>query len=160
MPSSSCVTMRATIAMTASFTSVGERAEELHLGGALGQPFLLATLAVGGEIGRLAVDVEGRVVLVLLVEDEDVGILRGAVRAIDEAARLGLAHHRGLLREQRRQRVALALRRPDLRHYRKHVSHGWKSPFCPSGSTAAIISRASVPRNRLTCARRPSHPEA
>ncbi len=72
---------------------------------------------------RLAVQVEGRVVLVLLVEDEEVGVLGGAVRAIDEAARLRPAHHRHLLLQQRRERVALALRGPDLRHHREHVGH-------------------------------------
>src|SRR5438477_10359488 len=68
--------------------SVRERAVDLHLDGALGEPFLLPTLAVGGEVRGLAVGVEGGVVLVLLVEEEELGVLRRAVRAIDEAAGL------------------------------------------------------------------------
>src|SRR5712691_162106 len=127
MPSTSAAkhgpTWRIVMGMASPPVSVRERAEELHFGGALDQAFVFAALTVGGQVRRLAVDVEGRVVLVLLVEDEDVGVLRRPVGAVDEAARLGLAHYRGLLREERRQRVALALRRPDLRHYREDVSH-------------------------------------
>src|SRR5690242_10135399 len=67
--------------------------------------------------------VEGGVVLVLLVEDEELGVLRRAVRPIGQAARLRLAHHSRLLREQRGERVALALRGPDPRHHRQHVGH-------------------------------------
>src|SRR3989442_6018944 len=51
--------------------SVRERAVDLHLDGALGEPFLLPALAVGGQVRGLAVGVEGGVVLVLLVEDEE-----------------------------------------------------------------------------------------
>src|SRR6266498_2869879 len=112
-----------------AWTLLGERAVDLHLGGALGQSFLLATLAIGGEVGRLAVHVEGRIVPVHLVEEEDVGILRGAMRAIDEAARLRFPHDPRLLGEQHRQRIALALRRPELRDYGEHVGHGSGSPF-------------------------------
>src|SRR5713101_4814307 len=118
-------TWRIVMDMASPPVSVRERAEELHFGGALDQAFIFAALAVGGQVRRLAVDVEGRVILVLLVEDEDVGVLRGPVGAVDQAPGLGLFHHRGLLREERRQRVALALRRPDFRHYREHVSHAW-----------------------------------
>src|ERR1700730_14727811 len=90
--------------------SVGDRAVDLHLGRALGKPFLLAALAIGGEVRRLAVKIEGGVVLVLLVEDEDIRVLRGPVRAIDEAARFRLLDRGHLLLEERGQRVALALR--------------------------------------------------
>src|SRR5687767_12405373 len=109
--------------------SVSDRAVDLHLHGAFGQPFLLAALAVGGQVRRLAVKVEGGVVLVLLVEEKEIRILRGAVRPIDEAARLRLAHGRHLLLEQRGQRVALALCRPKLRHHRQHVCHDWSSSW-------------------------------
>src|SRR5713101_8047078 len=85
---------------------VGERSVDLHLGPALGEPFLFASLAKRGEVGRLAVEVECRVVRVLFVEDEGVRVLRGSVGAIDEAT--------GLRFPDRGQRVALTLRRPDL----------------------------------------------
>src|SRR6266542_6464837 len=52
------------------WSSVRERAVDLHLDGALGEPFLLPALAVGGQVRGLAVRVEGGVVLVLLVEDD------------------------------------------------------------------------------------------
>src|SRR5262245_66510539 len=68
--------------------------------------------------------VEGRVVLVLLVEDEEVGVLGRAMRPVGEAAGLGLANGGHLLLEERGQRIALALRRPHLRDHREHVSHG------------------------------------
>src|SRR6266498_4195516 len=112
-----------------AWTLLGERAVDLHLGGALGQSFLLATLAIGGEVGGLAVHVEGRIVPVHLVEEEEVGILRGAMRAIDEAARLRFPHDPRLFGEQCGQRIPLALRRPDLRDYGEHVGHGSGSPF-------------------------------
>src|SRR2546426_7975898 len=86
---------------------VGQRPVELHLHRALGEAFLLAALAIRGEVRRLSVGVEGGVILVLLVEDEEVGVLRRAVRAIHEAARLGLPDRRHLLLEERRQRIAL-----------------------------------------------------
>src|SRR5258706_3954212 len=54
--------------------SVGNRSVDLHLGRPVGEAFLLAALAIGGEMRRLPMQVEGGVVLVLLVEDEDVGI--------------------------------------------------------------------------------------
>ena len=50
---------------------VGDRAVDLDLGRALGEAFLLAPLAIGGEVRRLPVEIEGGVVLVLLVEDEE-----------------------------------------------------------------------------------------
>src|SRR5438132_12525236 len=56
--------------------SVRERAVDLHLDGALGEPFLLPTLAVGGEARGLAAGVDGRVVLVLPVEAEAPRFLR------------------------------------------------------------------------------------
>src|SRR6059036_1301253 len=56
-------------------TLVGERAVDLHLRRARDEPFLLATLAIRREVRGFAVGVEGGVVLVLLVEDEEVGIL-------------------------------------------------------------------------------------
>src|SRR2546427_2832719 len=71
-------------------TLVGERAVDLHLRRARDEPFLLATLAIRREVRGFAVGVEGGVVLVLLVEDEEVGILRRPVRAVHEAARLRL----------------------------------------------------------------------
>src|SRR5205814_1558124 len=100
---------------------VRHRAEELDLDAAFRQTFLLATLAIGGEMRRLAVDVERRVVRVLLVEHEDVGILGGSVGTIDETPRLRALHLRDLLLQQPGQRIALALGRPDLRHHRAHV---------------------------------------
>src|SRR5262245_28465432 len=108
--------------------SVGEGAVDLHLGRALRQSFLLAALAIRGEVRRLPVQVERRVVLVHLVEDEEVGVLRGAVRAVDETARLRLPHHACLLGEERGQRIALALCGADLRDYREHVRHWSGSP--------------------------------
>src|SRR5205807_4348422 len=123
--------------------SVRERAVELHLDGALGEPFLLAALAEGREVRGLAVGVEGRIVLVLLVEDEEVGILRRPVRSIDETARLGATHRRRLLLEERRQRVALPLRRAHLRHHRQHVRH--RSPPRPRSRAFASSPPSLVP---------------
>src|SRR5215467_10175096 len=80
---------------------LGERAVDLDLRWALGQSFLLAALAVAGQVGRLAMHVEGGVVLVHLVEDEEIGILCRAMRAIDETARLRLSDDPRLLGEQR-----------------------------------------------------------
>src|SRR5262252_3582843 len=45
------------------------------------------------------------------------------MRPIDEAAGLRLADDAGLLGEQRGQGIALALCRPNLRHYREYVRH-------------------------------------
>src|SRR6266851_2856371 len=106
-----------------SSSLVRDRPVELHLDPALGEAFLLAALAVGRQVGRLAMGVERGIVLVLLVEDEDVRILRGAVRAIDETARLRALHLRHLFLEQLGQRVALALGRTNLRHHRQHIRH-------------------------------------
>src|SRR5712691_521889 len=122
-PASACKCSSFVIFMARPLHLVGQRAVDLDLGRAGYEPFLLTALAVGSQVRRLAMGVEGRVVLVLLVEDEEVGIFRGAMRAIDEAARLRLPDRGYLLTEQRRQHVALALRRPDLRHDRQHVSH-------------------------------------
>jgi hypothetical protein len=55
--------------------SVGEREVEFDLYGAFGEPFLLAALAKGGQVRAFAMEVEGSVVLVLLVEEEEVGVL-------------------------------------------------------------------------------------
>src|SRR5262252_8841546 len=74
-------------------------------------------------MGCLAMHVEGRVVLVHLVEDEEIGILRRAMRAIDETAWLRLSDDPCLLGEQRGQSIALAFRRADLRHHREYVRH-------------------------------------
>src|SRR5436309_4049103 len=93
--------------------SVRERAVDLHLDGALGEPFLLAALPVGGQVRGLAVRVEGGVVLVLLVEDEELGVLRRVVRAIDEAAGLRPAYRCHLIVEDCSRPVALGLCRPD-----------------------------------------------
>src|SRR5262249_31764659 len=79
--------------------------------------------AVRGKMRRLAVQVERRLVFVLLVEEEEVRILRRAMRPVGETAGLVLAHDAGLLGQQRGQGVALALRRPDLRHHGEHVGH-------------------------------------
>src|SRR5690348_16483368 len=73
------------VASLGSTRSVGERAVDLDLDGALGEPFLLPPLAIRGEVRRLAVQVEGGLVLVLLVEEEQIGILAGAVRTVGEA---------------------------------------------------------------------------
>ena len=54
---------------------VRERAVDLDLGRTRGQALLLAALSVGGQVRRLAVQLEGGVVLVLLVEDEEPGLL-------------------------------------------------------------------------------------
>src|SRR5688572_26432157 len=110
--------------------SVGERAVDVHLDGALGEAFLLTALAILREVRRLAVRLEGGLVLVLLVEEEEIGVFRRAVRPVHEAARLALAHDAGLLLQQRRQRVALALRCANLRDYRHHVSHGGLLIYC------------------------------
>src|SRR5262249_25548862 len=59
--------------------SVGDRAVDLHLDRALGEPLLLAALAVGGQVRRLPVGVESGVVPVLLVEEEQIGVLGGPV---------------------------------------------------------------------------------
>src|SRR5882724_2694435 len=80
-----------------SSSLVRDRPVELHLDPALGEAFFRAALAVGRQVGRLAMGVERGIVLVLLVEDEDVRILRGAVRAIDETTRLRALHLRDLL---------------------------------------------------------------
>ena len=69
----------------------------LGLDGAFGEPFLLAALAKGGQVRPLAVKVEGGLIRVLLVEEEKLGVLRGAVRAVDQAPRLRLPHRRRLL---------------------------------------------------------------
>ena len=55
--------------------SFGERPKDLYLSGPVRQPFFLATYAVSGKVGRLAVKVEGRVVHVHLVEQEQLGFL-------------------------------------------------------------------------------------
>src|SRR5215510_2788665 len=107
----------------APYALLGEGAVDLDLGRSLGQSFLFASLAVGGEVLGLAMHIEGSVVLVHLVEDEEIGVFRRAMRPIDEAAGLCLADDAGLLGEQRRQGIALALCRPDLRHHREYVRH-------------------------------------
>src|SRR4030095_7675930 len=76
-----------------------------------------------GEVRRLPVHVEGGVVLVLLVEDEEVRILGRAMWAIDQASPLGLLPRGDLLLQQRGEGVALALGRPDLRDDSEHVRH-------------------------------------
>src|SRR5687768_14210698 len=101
-----------------SSTLVGERAVDLDFDRALGEPLLLTAFPVLGEMRRLAVSLEGRLVLVLFVEQEELRVLRRAVRPVHEAARLVLADDTRLLLQQRRQRLALPLRRTDLRDYR------------------------------------------
>src|ERR1700676_4186774 len=53
----------------------GEGPKDLHLDATVRQPFFLATLAVDGKVRRLAVEVQGRVVNVHLVEQEQLGVL-------------------------------------------------------------------------------------
>src|SRR5262249_19109347 len=64
---------------TDSARSVGDRAVDLDLSRSLGQSFALAALAVRGQMRSLAVHIERRVILVLLIEDEQVRILRRAM---------------------------------------------------------------------------------
>src|SRR5438105_4166539 len=90
----------------------GERPKDLHDDAAVHQPFFLATLAIAGEVRRLAVKVERDVIHVHLVEQEELGFLRGAVHTIDETTGLCAPHCGGLLGKKRRQRIALSLRCP------------------------------------------------
>ncbi len=89
--------------------SLGERAIDLHLDGAFGQAFLFAPLPEGREVRGIAVSFERCVVRVGLVEEEELRVLGGAMRAVDEATGLGLQDDGGLLGQQSRQRIALAL---------------------------------------------------
>src|SRR5262249_10147259 len=74
-------------------------------------------------MGCLAMHVEGRVVLVHLVEDEEIGILRRAMGAIAGDAWARLSDAPCLLGEQRGQGIPLAFCRADLRHHREYVRH-------------------------------------
>src|SRR4051812_33524811 len=106
--------------MCSSPGSVRERPQDLDLDRAFDQAILLAARVERGEVWRLAVRLERRVVGVGLVEHEQVRILGRPVWPIDQATGLGLADDRGLLREQLRQCVALALRCPKLCNHREY----------------------------------------
>src|SRR5690242_2208815 len=108
--------------------SIGERPKDLHLDGAVDETFLLATLAIGGEVRRVAMKLERRVVRVHLVEQEQLGFLGAPVKTIDETARLGIPHDRGLLRKKRRQRIGFALGRAQPCNYGEYVGHRHEAP--------------------------------
>jgi hypothetical protein len=91
-----------------------------------GQPLPLRGAGGRRRGGRLPMRIERRVVDVGFVEQEEVGIVLRTVQPVREAAGLGLAHDADLLGQQRGECIALALRRPDLRH------HGHLAGHCPS----------------------------
>src|SRR5215469_10713464 len=94
-------------------------------------------------MGRLAMHVEGGVVLVHLVEDEEIGILCRAMRAIDETARLRLSDDPRLLGEQRGQGIALAFCRADLRHLGRAASPA-RARYDPASPSARMRGRMLV----------------